>query len=98
MTTQTTTKAMIQVGSYATRSDSELAQMLLWAAGIPYVLRADDAGRVFPFDLSGGARLFVDEPDADDAAVLLRLRNDERLATNDDGYTDDHTDLAGGQP
>jgi hypothetical protein len=34
----------IEVGIYPTRSDAELAQAALAAAGIPSVLEADDAG------------------------------------------------------
>jgi len=63
---------MIEVGVYPTRSDAELAQAALAAAGIQSVLSADDAGGAYPFDLSGGARLFVDEADAEGAAALLR--------------------------
>jgi len=63
---------MIEVGIYPTRSDAELAQAALAAVGIRSVLSADDAGGAYPFDLSGGARLFVDEADAEGAAALLR--------------------------
>jgi len=62
---------MIEVGAYPTRSDAELAQGALAAAGIASVLVADDAGGVYPFDLSGAARLLVDEADAEDAAAVL---------------------------
>jgi len=62
---------MIEVAIYTTRSDAELAQATLAAAGIPSVISADDAGGAYPFDLSGGARLLVDEVDADDAAGVL---------------------------
>jgi Putative prokaryotic signal transducing protein len=62
---------MVEVGSYATRSEAELAQGVLEAAGIPSVIAADDAGGAYPFDLSGGARLLVDEADAEDAAAVL---------------------------
>jgi hypothetical protein len=62
---------MVEVGSYTTRSDAELAQAVLAAAGIPSVIAADDAGGAYPFDLSGGARLLVDEADAEDAAAVL---------------------------
>ena len=62
---------MIQVGSYPTRSDAELAQTVLAAAGIPSVVAADDAGGAYPFDLTGGARLLVAEADAEDAAAVL---------------------------
>jgi hypothetical protein len=62
---------MVQVGAYPTRSDAELAQTALAAAGIPSVVAADDAGGAYPFDLTGGARLLVDEADAQDAAAVL---------------------------
>ncbi|MGH3042796.1 MAG: putative signal transducing protein [Gaiellaceae bacterium] len=65
---------MIQVGAYPTRSDAELAQTALTAAGIPSVVAADDAGGAYPFDLSGGARLLVDEADAEEAAAVLSDR------------------------
>jgi hypothetical protein len=62
---------MVAVGTYATRSDAELAQTALTAAGITSVIAADDAGGAYPFDLSGGARLLVDVPPA---AVALQQR------------------------
>jgi hypothetical protein len=62
---------MIVVGAYPSRSEAELAQTALTAAGIPSVIAADDAGGAYPFDLSGGARLLVDEADAEDAAAVL---------------------------
>jgi hypothetical protein len=62
---------MIQVGAYPTRSDAELAQSALAAAGIQSVVTADDAGGAYPFDLTGAARLLVDDVDADDAATVL---------------------------
>ena len=52
---------MIQVGAYPTRSDAELAQTALTAAGIPSLVAADDAGGAYPFDLTGAVRLLVDE-------------------------------------
>jgi hypothetical protein len=52
---------MVEVGSYPMRSDAELAQTALAAAGIPSMVAADDAGCAYPFDLTGGARLLVDE-------------------------------------
>ena len=66
---------MIEVGVYPTRSDAEFAQVALAGAGIPSVLAADDAGGAYPFDLSGGARLLVDEADANDAAAILADRS-----------------------
>ena len=65
---------MIQIGTYPTRSDAELAQTALSAAGIASVLASDDAGGAYPFDLSGGARLLVDEADAQDAAAILGVQ------------------------
>jgi hypothetical protein len=63
---------MIEVGTYRTRSDAEFAQAALAEAGIPSVLQADDAGGAYPFDLTGGgARLIVDEADADEASAVL---------------------------
>jgi Putative prokaryotic signal transducing protein len=67
---------MIQVGVYPTRSDAELAQTALTAAGIPSLVAADDAGGAYPFDLTGAARLLVDEADAKDAAEILSQRPD----------------------
>jgi hypothetical protein len=63
--------ARVEVGSYTTRSEAELAQSALAAAGIESEISADDAGGAYPFDLTGGARLFVEEADAEDAAVVL---------------------------
>jgi hypothetical protein len=65
---------MIAVGAYPTRSDAELAQTALTAAGIQSVVAADDAGGAYPFDLTGGARLLVDEADAEFAAAILAER------------------------
>jgi hypothetical protein len=62
---------MVEVGTYNTRSDAELAQGTLAAAGIPSVISADDAGGAYPFDLTGGARLLVDKADAEDAVAVL---------------------------
>jgi Putative prokaryotic signal transducing protein len=62
---------MVVSGTYPTRSDAELAQTALTAAGIDSVIESDDAGGAYPFDLSGGARLLVDEDDAEDAAAIL---------------------------
>jgi hypothetical protein len=65
---------MVEIGAYPTRSDAELAQTALAAAGITSVLAADDAGGAYPFDLTGAARLLVDEADAEDAAAVLSER------------------------
>jgi hypothetical protein len=65
---------MVEVGAYPTRSDAELPQGALAAAGIPSVIEADDAGGAYPFPLAGAARLLVDEADAEDAAAVLSVR------------------------
>lgn len=62
---------VIEVGAYPTRQDAELARAALSASGIPSVLEADDAGGAYPFDLSGGARLLVEDGDAELAAAIL---------------------------
>lgn len=62
---------MVEVAAYPTRSDAELAQSRLAAAGITSVVAADDAGGAYPFDLSGGVRLLVDDADAHTAAAIL---------------------------
>ena len=62
---------MIVVGTFTTRGDAEVAQAALAAAGVQSVLESDDAGGAYPFDLSGGARLLVDEADAQFAAAVL---------------------------
>jgi hypothetical protein len=62
---------MVVAGAYPTRTDAEFAQTALTAAGIQSVIDSDDAGGAYPFDLSGGARLLVDEADAEDAASIL---------------------------
>jgi len=65
---------MVEAGAYPTRSEAELAQAALAAAGISSALSADDAGGAYPFDLSGAARLLVEEIDAADAATVLAPR------------------------
>jgi hypothetical protein len=62
---------MVEVGTYATRRDAELAQAALVAAGVTSRLLADDAGGAYPFDLTDGARLLVDEADVERAAEIL---------------------------
>ena len=62
---------MIEVAAFPTRSEAEIAQGALAASGIESVLVADDAGGAYPFDLSGGVRVLVEEKDADDAAAVL---------------------------
>ena len=71
---------MVQVGAYRTRDDAWPAQAALAAAGIQSMLQADDAGGAYPFDLTGAARLLVDEADAEDAVAVLSQRTANRKA------------------
>ena len=60
---------MTAVGSYPMRSDAaELAEMLLWAAGIPYLTVADDA---YPPGPTRRMRVLVEDADVNDAVALL---------------------------
>jgi hypothetical protein len=62
---------VVEIGTFRTRSNAELAQTALDAAGISSVVVAGDAGGAYPFDLTGGVRLSVEQADADPAAVVL---------------------------
>jgi hypothetical protein len=68
---------LIPIGTYATRSEAEIVEGLLTSAGIAASIRADDAGGAYPFELSGGAQVLVDESDAEAASQLLAARTDE---------------------
>ena len=60
---------MTAVGSYPMRSDdAQLAEMLLWAAGIPYSTVPDDA---YSSDPRRQVRLLVEDADVKDAVALL---------------------------
>jgi hypothetical protein len=69
------------VRTYPTRLDAETAQALLAAEGIQSVLAADDAGGAYPFDLSGGPSLIVDEADLEAAAQILDGHDGRRGAS-----------------
>jgi hypothetical protein len=76
-------------GAYPTRSDAELAQTVLAAAGIASSVVADDAGGAYPFDLSGAARLLVDyvarvSGDGPDVAPVLNSSLHEELTRKRD--------------
>ena len=61
----------VSIGTYASRLEAEMAMGLIHSAGMRAWLVADDAGGAYPFQLSGGAQLMVDEEDAPAAADLL---------------------------
>ena len=62
---------MVVVRTYPSRVEAELAQTALTAAGLESVISADDAGGAYPFGLTGGVRLLVEDADAEDAAEVL---------------------------
>jgi hypothetical protein len=62
---------LIAIGTYPTRDEAEIVEGLLASAGIAASIRADDAGGAYPFVLSGGAQVLVDEADAEEASQLL---------------------------
>jgi Asp/Glu/hydantoin racemase len=68
---------LIAIGTYVTRDEAEIVEGLLASAGIAASIRADDAGGAYPFVLSGGAQVLVDESDAEEASQLLAEPADE---------------------
>jgi hypothetical protein len=71
------TGRLVPVATYATRSEAEIVQGLLASAGIDSSLSADDAGGAYPFVLSGGAQLLVDQDDVKAASELLATATDD---------------------
>jgi Putative prokaryotic signal transducing protein len=67
----------ISVGTFPTRQEAETAQGLLDSAGILAWIASDDAGGAYPFDLSGGAHVLVDESDVEAATQVLADVADE---------------------
>ena len=67
---------LIAIGTYATRDEAEIVQGLLASFGIDASIRADDAGGAYPFVLSGGAQVLVEESDAPAASEILANRTE----------------------
>jgi hypothetical protein len=65
------------VATFPKRTEAELAQGLLASAGIAAWVIADDAGGAFPFALSGGAQLLVEDRDLEAAAKVLAGKTDQ---------------------
>jgi type III secretory pathway lipoprotein EscJ len=65
---------LVPIGTFANRSEAEIVLGLLESAGIAASVSADDAGGAYPFDLSGGAQVLVDEDDFEAASELLATR------------------------
>ena len=68
---------MVPVATFGTRSEAEMVQGLLASAGIDASISADDAGGAYPFALSGGAQLLVDENDVEAATQVLASESDK---------------------
>ena len=68
---------LVPVATYATRDEAEVVQGLLASAGIDSSVSADDAGGAYPFVLSGGAQVLVDESDAEAASEVLAAKPEE---------------------
>ncbi len=68
---------MVPVATFGTRSEAEIVQALLASAGIDASISADDAGGAYPFVLSGGAQLLVDENDVEAATQVLASETDK---------------------
>jgi putative signal transducing protein len=66
----------VPIGSFATRSEAEIVVGLLESQGIAASINADDAGGAYPFDLSGGAQVLVDESQAETAREALARRDE----------------------
>jgi hypothetical protein len=67
----------IAIGAYPTRDEAELVRGLLASAGIDAWIAADDAGGAYPFQLSGGARVLIDESDLEAASNVLSAPTDD---------------------
>mgnify|MGYP001153108550 CR=1 FL=1 len=61
----------VPIGSFATRTEAEIVVGRLESDGIEAWVSADDAGGAFPFSLSGGVQVLVDEGDVEKASRLL---------------------------
>jgi hypothetical protein len=66
----------VAIGSYGTRAEAEIVVGLLESEGIAASITADDAGGAYPFVLSGGAEVLVDESDAEAAREALARAGD----------------------
>jgi hypothetical protein len=61
----------VSLKTFLTRAEAEIVQGLLASAGINSWLAADDAGGAYPFQLSDGVHLMVDDSDYEAASRLL---------------------------
>lgn len=61
----------IPIASFPSRTEAEIVVALLESEGIAAAISADDAGGAYPFSLSGGAQVVVDEDDAKEALDVI---------------------------
>jgi hypothetical protein len=66
----------LPIRTVATRTEAELVRGLLESSGIPAWVSTDDAGGVYPFQLSDGARVMIRESDHDAAESVLATNED----------------------
>ncbi len=66
----------IAIRTVATRTEAELIRGLLESSGIAAWVSTDDAGGVYPFQLSDGARVMIRESDHDAAERVLAINED----------------------
>jgi hypothetical protein len=67
----------ISIATFRTRDEAEVVRGLLISAGIAARIVADDAGGAYPFALSGGVDVVIDEQDRDAAAAILSAPADD---------------------
>ena len=67
-------RSMIEIGTYRRRRDAERAQATLAAVGIPTIVAGGHADGLYQSDFGVGARLLVDEGDAEEANAALSKR------------------------
>jgi hypothetical protein len=63
--------SQIAIRTYTTRSEAELVRGLLESSGISAWVSTDDAGGVYPFQLSDGAHVIILESDRKAAEDVL---------------------------
>lgn len=64
----------VVIGIFQTRTEAEIVRGMLAAAGIDAWISADDAGGAAPLEMSGGARVLVDESQREAASQLIAGR------------------------
>ena len=65
----------IEIQAFMTRMEADIAKSFLESQGIATLVKADDAGgRSYLLAITGGAKLFVKQEDAEEAKMLLKDR------------------------